>query len=459
MDTNEETDAAERPNQNRQGSAEDIRRAEEEKIERQAAATQRALGLPSPLDAPLASALLANRQQQLALQQHLLLQQQIASTDLTFNPTLSSLLPQLSNRPPSEPSIVELLRQREASRQLSELLLVQQQQQRQRDAAVEALLARQQALQQSSLEQLLRGRHTAMEDSVRLAAAGYPAELASLPTQGLSDDALRLLSARSALGGIGGHLPTAAGLQLSTVSQLESLSTASQLESLSRATSNTTTPIVASLLTRSSVAALPTASDPAQEAAGSAGAESDSKRPAEALDDEQASRKRPAVDNDADDTDSTDTPVPPKPMMDYAKRMDEIKASARPSPASRPDPFPVKLYHLLLEAEANDQTNVVAFTPCGTAFRIHDRQAFLHELSPQYFRYSKWSSFLRQLYLYEFEQHDEGPLDGAHWHASFQRGRPDLLPQVVRRKTTPSSSSTREMKANQPSKEDPGTSL
>ena len=375
MDTNEETDAAERPNQNRQGSAEDIRRAEEEKIERQAAATQRALGLPSPLDAPLASALLANRQQQLALQQHLLLQQQIASTDLTFNPTLSSLLPQLSNRPPSEPSIVELLRQREASRQLSELLLVQQQQQRQRDAAVEALLARQQALQQSSLEQLLRGRHTAMEDSVRLAAAGYPAELASLPTQGLSDDALRLLSARSALGGIGGHLPTAAGLQLSTVSQLESLSTASQLESLSRATSNTTTPIVASLLTRSSVAALPTASDPAQEAAGSAGAESDSKRPAEALDDEQASRKRPAVDNDADDTDSTDTPVPPKPMMDYAKRMDEIKASARPSPASRPDPFPVKLYHLLLEAEANDQTNVVAFTPCGTAFRIHDRQA------------------------------------------------------------------------------------
>lgn len=125
---------------------------------------------------------------------------------------------------------------------------------------------------------------------------------------------------------------------------------------------------------------------------------------------------------------------PAAPMTDYAKKMDEIKARPPPPPkeVSIQEPFPQKLYRLLIEAEENDETSIVSFMPSGTSFHVHDRDAFMEKVSPRYFRHAKFASFKRQMYLYDFTQVREGPEKGAYHHPLFQRGRPELLEDIPR---------------------------
>ena len=85
-------------------------------------------------------------------------------------------------------------------------------------------------------------------------------------------------------------------------------------------------------------------------------------------------------------------------------------------------PFPLKLYRMLTDLEANGNEHIASFTPSGKAFRIHDRRAFLTEIAPQYFRIQKYNSFKRQLYLYDFTAVPDGLDAGAHMHPSFRRG-------------------------------------
>jgi HSF-type DNA-binding len=49
-----------------------------------------------------------------------------------------------------------------------------------------------------------------------------------------------------------------------------------------------------------------------------------------------------------------------------------------------------------------------------------------------YFRQTKYSSFQRQLNIYEFQRISTGPDKNAYYHLSFQRGKHDLLPLIKR---------------------------
>jgi hypothetical protein len=98
--------------------------------------------------------------------------------------------------------------------------------------------------------------------------------------------------------------------------------------------------------------------------------------------------------------------------------------------------FPGKLYRLMAHAEMVRDTHIVSFTSDGRSFKIHDPDAFMKDVSPNYFHQSQYLSFVRQLNLYGFERILLGPNFGAYAHPSFLRGRPELLCNIKRKGTT-----------------------
>ena len=51
--------------------------------------------------------------------------------------------------------------------------------------------------------------------------------------------------------------------------------------------------------------------------------------------------------------------------------------------------------------------------PCGTAFKIHKRDAFVSTVLPQFFKLTKYKSFSCQLNLWGFVCIEAGPYRGA----------------------------------------------
>lgn len=97
--------------------------------------------------------------------------------------------------------------------------------------------------------------------------------------------------------------------------------------------------------------------------------------------------------------------------------------------------FPQKLYQMLFDLEKQEGgTDIASFLPHGRAFAIHDSKAFVASVMPKYFRMSRFSSFQRQLNLYEFGRVTEGPNKGSYYHELFVKGRPDLISTIKRNK-------------------------
>lgn len=99
--------------------------------------------------------------------------------------------------------------------------------------------------------------------------------------------------------------------------------------------------------------------------------------------------------------------------------------------------FPEKLYRLLAEAEKDGNDRIISFTSDGRAFKIHNRQAFIEEVSPKYFRHAKTTSFVRQLNFYGFQKLLDGPNRGAFTNPPFIRGHPELLVMLKRKEVAP----------------------
>lgn len=72
-------------------------------------------------------------------------------------------------------------------------------------------------------------------------------------------------------------------------------------------------------------------------------------------------------------------------------------------------------------------SDIISWTPDGTAFAIHRPKAFASEILPTYFKEAKYSSFTRKLHRWGFQRHLRGSDSGSFYHKNFQRGRLDLL--------------------------------
>jgi HSF-type DNA-binding len=86
--------------------------------------------------------------------------------------------------------------------------------------------------------------------------------------------------------------------------------------------------------------------------------------------------------------------------------------------------FPHVLYQLLMtleEQELGGSPFTAGFRPHGRAFAIYDTDAFVRDVMPRWFRrQSKFSSFRRQLNLYNFRLIRDGADAGSYWVRFFR---------------------------------------
>lgn len=111
----------------------------------------------------------------------------------------------------------------------------------------------------------------------------------------------------------------------------------------------------------------------------------------------------------------------------------EEKAQAGAATIPR-EPFPLKLYRILYEAQKSGQDDIVSFLPNGKVFKIHKPDKFVSNIMPKYFAAGRLNTFMKQLNLYGFHRITEGNDKGAYYHPRFVRGRRFLCSKIRRKR-------------------------
>jgi len=93
-------------------------------------------------------------------------------------------------------------------------------------------------------------------------------------------------------------------------------------------------------------------------------------------------------------------------------------------------PFPVKVYEMLENAEKQKFDHIVSWNEAGTGFMVHDKDHFTKEIVPHYFNLTKYKSFQRQLSLYGFQRVTVGPNKGLRYHEKLRKGELELVRQM-----------------------------
>jgi hypothetical protein len=94
--------------------------------------------------------------------------------------------------------------------------------------------------------------------------------------------------------------------------------------------------------------------------------------------------------------------------------------------------FPLKLQRMLDKLEADQNMDIISWLSHGRAFIVHDSDTFVEKLMPVYFNQTKYSSFQRQLHMYNFQRITAGRDKGAYHNPNFQRGRPQMCSKMYR---------------------------
>jgi hypothetical protein len=87
---------------------------------------------------------------------------------------------------------------------------------------------------------------------------------------------------------------------------------------------------------------------------------------------------------------------------------------SHPAAASSDLSFPWRLFTMLSGSEIEEGfEEIVSWIMDGTAFKVHDQEQFVKTILPRYFKMTKYNSFTRQLYAYDFTWIRKGPERGG----------------------------------------------
>ena len=90
-----------------------------------------------------------------------------------------------------------------------------------------------------------------------------------------------------------------------------------------------------------------------------------------------------------------------------------------------------KIYAIL---SSNENLDSISWSEDGTAFMILDQNRFCNTVLPLYFKHSNYSSFIRQLNMYDFQKlKNVNTNQSLFFHPKFIRDRQDLLIEVIRK--------------------------
>ena len=93
--------------------------------------------------------------------------------------------------------------------------------------------------------------------------------------------------------------------------------------------------------------------------------------------------------------------------------------------------FLVKLFEIVNNPLTQD---VVTWTKEGDGFAIKQPKQFSNSILPQYFKHDNFSSFIRQLNMYDFHKTKvKGSHEQIFKHPFFLQGKKNLLPQIKRK--------------------------
>uniref|UniRef100_A0A7S2KUW7 HSF-type DNA-binding domain-containing protein n=1 Tax=Skeletonema marinoi TaxID=267567 RepID=A0A7S2KUW7_9STRA len=114
-----------------------------------------------------------------------------------------------------------------------------------------------------------------------------------------------------------------------------------------------------------------------------------------------------------------------------SRSMNDGKLTAHtPKPQTPETNFPMKLYDMLANP---DNHHAISWMPHGRAWKVRQKDVFMHTICPQYFSQTKFESFIRQANGWGFRRiRKEGPDRNAYYHELFLRGKPELL-EAMRR--------------------------
>lgn len=93
-------------------------------------------------------------------------------------------------------------------------------------------------------------------------------------------------------------------------------------------------------------------------------------------------------------------------------------------------PFLAKTYDILM---SNEYSDLIYWTEDGHGFIVNNIPRFENTVLPKYFKHNKFTSFIRQLNMYDFHKIRHKSHQKEFRHVYFCRGKPELLAEIKRK--------------------------
>ena len=116
--------------------------------------------------------------------------------------------------------------------------------------------------------------------------------------------------------------------------------------------------------------------------------------------------------------------------INIKKEMPEFSGAKYKKKSEYPN-FLLKLYQIL---ENNEYKDIIEWSNDGKYFIVKNLHDFTENILPKYYKHNNYSSFIRQLNMYDFHKRKGNPNENIFEHKNFIKDRKDLL-KLIKRKS------------------------